>query len=167
MWYSYIITFVVSLLVAITSVWFAQKWSAKREYTRGLQNLKAELLANIKVSKLIYEWADKNTEALAKDKLVVASCPHFYNMAWVDVKGALYVRDFKSAVELEDLYLQAGIVNDLILTMEELKWGVGGVMTGTEVRRKTVLQAIKEIVKGILLPKLEEGNKLIGNLLKS
>jgi len=167
MWYWYIITFVVSLIVAITSVWFAQKWSAKRAYTRSLQNLKAELLANIKVSNLIHEWADINEKALVKDRLVVASCPHFYNMAWVDVKGALYASDSKSAVELEDLYLQAGVVNDLILTMEELKWGAGGAMTGTEVRRKTVLQAIREIVKGIVLPKLEGANKLIDNLIKS
>jgi hypothetical protein len=167
MWYSYIITFVVSLVVALASVWFAQYWSAKKDYARGLRNLKAELLTNAKVSNLIYEWADKTEKELAKGELVAASCPHFYNNAWLELKGALYPRVFELAVDLEDLYLQSGVVNDFIVTMEELKWGAGSAMTGTEIRRKIVLKAIREIVKGILIPKLEEENKVIDNLIKS
>ena len=167
MWWSYIVTFVVSLMVAISTVWIAQRWSDKREYKRDLRNLKAELLANIKVSNLIDEWVDVNEKALAKDALVVASCPHFYNMAWLEIKGTLYANDSKSAIELEDLYLQAGIVNGLIITMEELKWGAGSAMTSTEIRRKTVLEASRGIVGEIILPKLREASQLIDSLLKN
>jgi len=167
MWWSYIVTFIGSLIVAITSVCIAQRWSAKREYTKSLKNLKAELLSNIRVSSLIHQWVDMNIKALGEGKLVAASCPHFYNMGWIQVRGALYASDSKSAIELEDLYLQAGVANDLITTMEELKWGVADAMTDARVRRKTVLETLREIVKEIVLPKFQKADKLIDSILRS
>ena len=160
-WWQYTVTFVGSLIVALISVWFAQWLSTRREYRKALVNLKSEVSTNINNSALICAWVDKNLKSLKDGKVVVATCPHLYDLAWVSVKGDLVAKDYRFAASLEEVYGMVSVANDLLHTIWELKWGVGGAMTGIQQRRTLVLDATKEIVRDSLMPRLVEAKKVL------
>lgn len=165
-WLSYVITFIGSLTVALVTVWISQRWSAKRDYLKALRNLRSEVVTNIRASNLICEWVNRNVEALNNGQLVVASCPHLYDLAWSAIKGDMAKSDRDIVVRLEELYLQIVVVNNLLQTIEELKWGAAGAMTGIRQRRINVLEAIKDIVGEIILPQLEDARRSLDKRLK-
>ena len=165
MWWQYVFPFVGSLFVALISVWIAQSWSAKRDYRKLLENLRGEVNTNINVSNLIIHWVDTIVGALENGNLVVASCPRLYDGAWLSVKGALAIRNYALLVKLEESYLLVSVANDLLRTVEELKWGAASAMTNVNLRRKTTFDAIRETVGNKLLPKLTEARKLLNKSL--
>lgn len=166
MWWQYTVTFAGSLIVALLTVWVATWWSAKRDYRKALENLRAEILTNIRASNLICQWVDENIEALKDGRMVVATCPHLYDSVWMLVRGDLISHDYLIADTVQELYLQITIGNDLLNKVEDLKWGVVSAMTNTKQRRDLVLKATKGIVSSILLPKLEEAKSLLEKKLK-
>lgn len=162
MWWQYIVT----LVIALISVWFAQWLSARREYRKALENLRSELLTNVRTSGLLCQWVDTNLVALKSGKLVVASCPHLYDSAWISAKGDLATNDYLIAVRLEESYGMIAVVNNLLHTIEGLKWGVVGAMIDIDQRRELVLKYTKEIVGNSLLPELENARNLLDKKLK-
>ncbi len=98
MWWQYIVT----LVIALISVWFAQWLSTRREYRKALENLRSEVLTNVRTSGLLCQWVDTNLTALKSGELVLASCPHLYDSAWTSSKGDLAANDYLIAVRLEE-----------------------------------------------------------------
>jgi len=162
MWLQYIIT----LVIALICVWFAQWLSARTTYKKALKNLRSEVFTNIRTSGLLCAWVDTNLVALKGRKLVVASCPHLYDSAWISVKGDLAANDYPIAVELEDSYGMIAVVNNLLHTIEGLKWGVVGAMVDIDERRELVLKYTKEIVENSVLPELKNAGNLLDKKLK-
>lgn len=162
MWWQYVVT----LAIALISVWFAQWLSARREYRRALGNIRSEVLNNIRTSGLLSQWVDTNLVALKAGKLVVASCPHLYNTAWISAKGDLAANDYQIAVKLEESYGMIAVINNLLGTIEGLKWGVVGAMMDIDQRRELVLKYTKEIVEKSLLPELETARSILAKRLK-
>ena len=91
----------------------------------------------------------------------MASCPHLYDSAWISAKGDLAAKDYNLAVKLEEPYGMIIVINNLLRTIEDLKWGVVGAMTNIEHRRELVLKHAKEIVGKSLLPELENARTLL------
>lgn len=166
MWWQYIVTFIGSLAVALSSVWFAQWLSAKREYRKALEYLKNEVSTNIKVSGLICQWVDRNLEASKDKQMVVASCPHLYDSAWVSVKGALAVKDYVIAANLEEAYFLITVVNDHMRNFEELRWGVGSALKDMGLRMDSILKVTRLTIVSHLMPKLEEAISRLDKKLK-
>ena len=162
MWWQYIVT----LAIALIAVWFAQWLSAKREYRRALENIRSEVLNNLRTSGLLCQWVDTNLEALKSGKLVVASCPHLYDSAWISAKGDLAVNDYDIAIKLEESYGMIAVINNLLSTIEGLKWGVVGAMIDIDQRRELVLKYTKEIVEKSLLPELVTARSVLDKKLK-
>ena len=103
-WWQYILTFVGSLIVALISVWFSQWLSARREYRKALENLRSEVSTNINNADLMNKWIVANLDALKEDKVVVATCPHLYESAWILARGAVSSKDYGIAAKMEDAY---------------------------------------------------------------
>lgn len=162
MWWQYIVT----LVIALISVWFAQWLSTRRAYRKVLENLRSEVFTNIRTSGLLCQWVDTNLVALKGGKLVVASCPHLYDSAWISAKGELATNDYPIAVKLEDAYGMIAVVNNLLHTIEGLKWGVVGAMVNIDERRGLVLKYTMEIVEKSLLPELKNAGSLLDKKLK-
>lgn len=166
MWWQYTITFVGSLTVVLISFWISQWWLSKRDYTRALRNLRNELSTNIKAANLISQWADMNVDSFKRGQIVVAPCPRFYDSVWIAVKGSIAKRDDHITAGLEDAYLVTVAVNDLLHTIDCLKWEIGGNLPNIEKRISLMLDAAKQIINNILLPMLENGKKLLDENLK-
>jgi len=162
MWWQYVVT----LTIALISVWFAQWLSARREYGRALENIRSEVLNNIRTSRLLSQWVDTNLVALKAGKLVVASCPHLYDTAWISAKGDLAANDYQIVIKLEESYGMITVINNLLGTIEGLKWGVVGAMIDIDQRRELVLKYTKEIVENSLLPELEIARSILAKRLK-
>lgn len=162
MWWQYVVT----LAIALISVWFAQWLSTRREYRRALGNLRSEVFNNVRTSGLLCQWVDTNLVALKAGKLVVASCPRLHDSAWISAKGDLAANDYHIAIKLEEAYGMIVVINNLLSTIEGLKWGVVGAMTNIDRRRELVLKYTKEIVKNSLLPELKNASSLLDKKLK-
>jgi len=162
MWWQYIVT----LVIALVSVWFAQWLSTRREYRKALENLRSEVSTNIRNSDLTNKWIDTNLNALERGKTVVASCPHLYDSAWVSARGVVASRDYSIATKMEDAYGFLVVINDLLRTIEELKWGAGAAMTGSTQSKITVFKAMREAINKGLLPNLIEVKTLLDKKLK-
>jgi len=165
-WWQYIITFLGSLLVALIAVSFSQVLSNNREYRKALENLRSEVSTNIKNAGLMNKWIDANLDALKEDQIVVATCPHLYESAWISARGAVSSRDYGIATKMEDAYGFLVGINDFMRTVEELKWGVQAAMTGSKRRTITVFEAMRKTVDTGLLPNLTEAKTLLDKKLK-
>jgi len=166
MWWQYTITFAGSLIVALISVWVSQSWSYRRDYKRALQNLRNELSINIKAATLITQWIDMNANSLKQGQLVVASCPRFYDSVWISEKGLIALRDHRIIAGLEDAYLMASVVNNLLNKIDELKWEIGGSLPNVGKRVTLILDAAKQIVNNQLLPMLANGKRPLDRKLR-
>ena len=58
------------------------------------------------------------------------------------------------------------VINNLLGTIEGLKWGVVGAMIDIDQRRELVLKYTKEIVENSLLPELETARSILAKRLK-
>ena len=162
MWWQYIVT----LVIALITVWFAQWLSTRTEYKKALKNLRSEVFTNIRTSGLLCAWVDTNLAALKGGRLVVASCPHFYDSAWTSSKGDLANNDCLIVVRLEASYGMIAVINNLLHTIEGLKWGVVETMTNIHQGRESVLKYTKETAENSLLPELENASNLLDKKLK-
>ena len=165
-WWQYIVTFVGSLIVALISVWFSQWLSGRREYRKALENLRSEVSTNIGNADLMNKWIDTNLNTLKEDKVVVATCPHLYESAWISARGAVSSKDYGIATKMEDAYGFLVGINDLMRTVEELKWGAGAAMTGSKHSKITVFTVMRETINKGLLPNLTEAKTLLDKKLK-
>ena len=165
-WWQYTITFVGSLIVALVSVWFSQWLSARREYRKALENLRSEVSTNINDADLMNKWIDTNLDALKEDKVVVATCPHLYESAWISARGAVSSKDYGIATKMEDAYGFLVGINDLMRAVEELKWGVGAAMSDSKRRKITVFEAMRKTINKGLLPNLIEVKTQLAKKLK-
>ncbi|MDP3879808.1 MAG: hypothetical protein Q8Q07_05840 [Dehalococcoidales bacterium] len=160
-WWQYTVTFVGSLIVALISVWFSQWLSVRREYRKALENLRSEVSTNIDNIDLISRWIDTNLDNLKENRVVVATCPHLYESAWISVRGAVSSKDYDIAQKMEGACGFLGSIHDLMHAVEELKWGAGSAMTGSKQSKTTVFEAMKEIINKGLLPNLTEVKTLL------
>lgn len=165
-WWQYIVPFVGSLIVALVAVWFSQWLSTRREYKKALENLRTEVSTNINNADLMNKWIDTNLDALKEGKVVVATCPHLYESAWISVRGAVSSKDYSIAIKMESAYGFLSSMDDLMRTVEELKWGVGSAMTGSERRKITVFEVMRETINKGLLPNLTEVKTILDTKLK-
>ncbi|MFC2003449.1 hypothetical protein ACFLV4_05855 [Chloroflexota bacterium] len=165
-WWQYTVTFVGSLIVALVSVWFSQWLSARREYRKALENLRSEISTNINNAGLMNQWIDTNLDVLKDDKVVVATCPHLYESAWISARGAVSSKDYDIATKMEDAYGFLVSISDLMRAVEELKWGAGAAMMGSKKRKITVFEVMKETINKGLLPNLMEVKTLLDKKLK-
>ena len=139
MWWQYAVTFAGSLIVALLSVWIAQSWSAKRERSKALGNLKSEVSANIRDCKLISEWLDKDFDALTKGEGALTPYPRLHDSAWYLVRST-FIGDYALVAKLEDAYRLIAVVNNLLQRIEELRY-----------------THMNEYAKGFTLEALEQG----------
>lgn len=154
------------MIVALISVWFSQWISARREYRKALENLRGEVCANINNANLINRRIDTNLDALKGDKVVAATCPHLYESAWIYARGTMSSKDYGIATKMEDAYGFLGSINDLMRTIEELKWGIGAAMTGSKLNKITVFEVMKETINKGLLSNLTEAKTILDKKLK-
>ena len=165
-WWQYTITFVASLIVALVSVWFSQRLSARREYRKALGTLRSEVSTNINNAYLMIKWIDTNLDALKRGNVVVATCPHLYESAWISARGAVSSKDYDIAAKMEDAYGFLVAINDLMRVVEELKWGAGAAMAGSGERKITVFNTMKAAINKGLLPNLREVKILLDERLE-
>jgi hypothetical protein len=165
-WWQYTITLLGSLFVALLSVWFSQWLSNRREYMKSLKNLRSEVFANIYNADLINKWIDKNINALKDNQVLVATCPHLYNFAWISVRGAVSYKDFDIAIKLENAYGFLSSINDVMSAIEELKWGAGSAMTGSQERKIKLFEVMRETINTGLIPHLKEVLVLLDKKIK-
>lgn len=165
-WWQYTVTFVGSLIVALISVWFSLWLSARREYRKTLENLRSEVSANIYNADLMNKWIDKNLDVLKEGKVVVATCPHLYESAWISARGAVSFKDYSTATKMEDAYGFLVSINDLMRAVEELKWGAGSAMTGSQQSKTILFEAMRETINNGLLPNLMEVKTQLDKKLK-
>lgn len=166
MWWQYIVTFLGSLLVALIAISFSQVLSNNREYRKTLENLRSEVSTNISNAGLMNKWIDTNLDALKDDNVVVATCPHLYESAWISARGVVSSKDYGIATKMEDAYGFLVGISDLMRAVEELKWGVQAAMTGSKQRTITVFTAMRETINKGLLPNLTEAKTLLDKKLK-
>ena len=166
MQWQYIVTFVGSLLVALISVWIAQRWSANREYRSTLNNLASEVSGNIKRCQFICEWLDKDLEVQKDGYDLVSPYPHLYDSAWISVKGIIAVRDYPICAQLEDAYLWISVVNAMMFRLEELKWGVARTLMHSDTVKVETLKRIRIHTTNRMLPSLEDARTLLEQRLK-
>ena len=162
MWWQYIVT----LVIALISVWFAQFLSTRREYKKALENLRTEVSTNINNADLMNKWIDTNLDTLKEGNVVVATCPHLYESAWISVRGAVSTKDYGIAIIMENAYGFLVGIKDLMRAIEEMKWGAGSAMVGSGKRKITVFEALRETINKGLLPNLMAAQILLDKKLR-
>lgn len=165
-WWQYTTAFVGSLIVALVSVWFSQRLSARRGYRKALETLRSEVSTNTNNAYLMIKWIDTNLDALEGGNVVAATCPHLYESAWISARGAVSSKDYGIAARMEDAYGFLVSVNDLMRAVEELKWGAGAALVGSEQRTIMVFNTMKAIINKGLLPDLREARILLDERLE-
>lgn len=122
----YLITFMVSLLVALFAVWYSQNLSEKRAYIQLHKDLLTEIRDNIELCNLLPKQIDNDLKRFVKNEGSLFAMPPFYDDIWksLKIRGQLNrianeERDLYRKLKM--LYEQIDMTNRLLISYEERK----------------------------------------------
>ncbi len=150
---TYVLRYLVVLVIAFLSVWFAFALSGRRAVSRARHSLIAEMKTNVRVSKQIVEYADSQLSGESS----VAPIPRYQTQAFLEYKriGLARKLPMKIAEELEALYLSKESVNEAGRRQEELAFGPAAAFPNAHTLRLENLTYLRDTAHNVVEPYLD------------
>ena len=149
----YVLPYIVVLVIAFVSIWFAFALSKRNQSWRARRALAVELRTNAKTTKRIVEYAD----AQLSGDTSVAPMPRYQTQAFLEYKRLALGRKIPPKIleELESLYLSKESVNEAGRRQEELAFGPAAAFPNAHTLRLENLTYLRDTAHNTIEPYLD------------
>ncbi|MHC1600308.1 MAG: hypothetical protein ACXQS5_05780 [Candidatus Methanospirareceae archaeon] len=119
----YIFPYILPILIALGSVWYAQRISENKTHEQLLKNLLDEVKYNLDLCDILSGEINNDLKMSIGNKESLFGLPLFYDAVWnrIRVKGQLNRIEHTLYKKLVMLYEQIDITNRLLLSYEQRK----------------------------------------------